>query len=126
MCATRLQVAVVVVIVALSTFANAGPPAPRDEGTATLLSGAGTVVPLLSLAATIALVADSSELTTSSAAIGIASFAGLYALPSAGHWYSGKGFTRGFAIRTVGLVLGGLGLMKRIDGAGCHCFCDDS
>lgn len=125
MCTRRVQVGVVAVIVALSTFAQADPPAPRDEGTATLLSAVGTAGPLVILGVTIAR-ASSSDLTTPSAAIGIASIAGLYVLPSAGHWYSGKAFPRGFAIRTGGMVLAGLGVWKAIAGAGCHCFCDDS
>ena len=90
-----------------------------------MLSVAGTVAPLLTLGATFGVAAEN-ELTPPLAALGIVSIAGFYALPSAGHWYSGKGFTRGFGIRTAGTVLAGLGLVKWIDGVGCHCFCDNS
>ena len=126
MCATRVQVTVVAIIVALTSFAEADPATPRDEGTATLLSVAGTAGPILMVGATIRLAADSEGFNPRLTTLGIASIAGIYALPSAGHWYSGKGFTRGFAIRTGGLFLGGLGLVKLIKGTGCHCFCDDS
>jgi len=126
MSAARVQIAVVVMIVALSTRADADPPELLDEGTATLLSIAGTAGPLLTLGAASIHVAASSELTSSAATLGILSIAGLYALPSAGHWYSGKGWTPGLTIRTIGMVVAGLGLAKEIDSAGCHCFCDDS
>ena len=127
MCATRVQVAIVAIIVAATTVADANNPAePLDEGTATLWSAVGTAAPLLTLGASIGFIASSGDLDTPPAAVAIASAAGLYVLPSAGHWYSGKRFTTGFAIRTVGMVFAGLGLVKVIKGAGCHCFCDDS
>jgi hypothetical protein len=120
----RVRVAFVVMLIALSTRANADPPEPRDEGTATLLSVLGTAGPLVMLAATAALV-EKDGLERSSATLGVLSIASLYALPSAGHWYSSKAWTRGFAIRTAGVVIGGLALVAVIKNADCHCFCDD-
>ena len=125
MWATRVHI-VVVILVALSTSADADPPAPRDESTATLLSVAGTLGPALVLGAAIGQGARASELTGSTVALGIVGIAGLYVFPSAGHWYSGERFTRGFGYRTGGMVIVGLGLVTAITSAGCHCFCSNS
>lgn len=122
---TRVAIGVVVVLLALCARGNAAPLGQRDEDTATLLSVGGTVGPLLTMGVSIAVAVEEGEADTASVSLFALGALGLYALPSAGHWYSGKGWTRGFGIRTVGIVIAGIGALKEYERIGCHCFCSN-
>ncbi len=72
------------------------PPAPanaKSETTATVLAVAGTIVPVL--------IAKESADANSGGGV-LLGVAGMFLLPSAGHWYAGKFATRGMALRLAG------------------------
>lgn len=98
-------------------------PAFKSEGTATLLSFAGTVVPM-----TLGMVLANAGEGGAGSGLGLALFSyGMYLGPATGYWYAGAS---GAAWRGVGLrvgisLVGSVAMAAICSGGGCGIFDDD-
>lgn len=91
-----------------------GPPPDRSESTALWLSLGGTIGSyVLVLGAGSVAGGGNSELVGSAATVGLV---GTLVAPTFGHWYGGKGFTRGFAVRIGAVGLGFTALVVAFSG----------
>ena len=103
-----------------------GVPGLKSEGTATLLSLAGTILPIglgVAMAAS-----ENQGSDDQGGAGGLLIITGLYFGPAAGYWYggaSGRGW-QGVGIRFVMTFVAGLAIASICSGDNCDIFGDDS
>jgi hypothetical protein len=89
-------------------------PPDRSESTALWLSLGGTIGSYVLLFGAGAVAAGgNSQLVGSAATVGLV---GTLVAPTFGHWYGGKGFTRGFAVRIGAVGLGVTALVVAFSG----------
>ena len=89
-------------------------PPDRSEGTALWLSLGGTIGSYVLVFGAGAISAGgNSQIAGSAATLGLV---GTFVAPTFGHWYAGKGFTRGFALRIGAVGVGVTAIVVALSG----------